>query len=280
MHGLYRMDEGNFLFSLQNVFSRTFQIERGGTITFNGSPYDADINLRAVYKVKPDLRGLLASVQESSSGKRVPVDCIISLRNSLYNPDIRFSIDLPDADPETQRIIYSVIDTSNQVAMNQQMISLLVLNSFSFNQGTTTLTSNIGSSSFDMLSNQLSNMLSQISKNFDIGVNYRPGDQMTTQQLELALSTQLFDDRVTIDGSMGMNSGTTTSATTQASNKWVGDVNVEVKITDDGRFRVKAYNRANNSLDLNASRAPYTQGVGVIFRKEFDKLRDLFRKRR
>ena len=280
MHGLYRMDEGNFLFSLQNVFSRTFQIERGGTITFNGSPYDADINLRAVYKVKPDLRGLLASVQESSSGKRVPVDCIISLRNSLYNPDIRFSIGLPDADPETQRIIYSVIDTSNQVAMNQQMISLLVLNSFSFDQGTTTLTSNIGSSSFDMLSNQLSNMLSQISKNFDIGVNYRPGDQMTTQQLELALSTQLFDDRVTIDGSMGMNSGTTTTAATQTSNKWVGDVNVEVKITDDGRFRVKAYNRANNSLDLNASRAPYTQGVGVIFRKEFDELANLFKRRR
>lgn len=280
MHGQYIMDEGNFLFSLQNVFSRTFQIERGGSITFNGSPDDADINLRAVYKVKPDLRGLMASTQESSSAKRVPVDCIISLRNSLYNPDIRFSIDLPDADPETQRIIYSLIDTSNQVAMNQQLISLLVLNSFSFNQGTSMLTSNIGASSFDVLSSQLSNMLSQISKDFDIGVNYRPGDQMTAQQLELALSTQLFDDRVTIDGSMGMNSGTTAATTAQTSNRWVGDVNVEVKITDDGRFRVKAYNRANNSLDLNANKAPYTQGVGIIFRKEFDALADLFRKRR
>ncbi len=281
MHGQYHMDEGNFLFSLQNIFSRNFQIERGGIITFNGSPYDADINLRAVYKVKPDLKGLIASVGDAISGKRVPIDCIISLRNSLYNPDLRFSIEMPDADPETQRIIYSVIDTSNQVAMNQQMISLLVLNSFSFNQGTTALSSSLGSSSFDMLSSQLSSMLSQISKDFDIGVNYRPGDQVTAQQLELALSTQLFDDRVTIEGSMGMNSGAGAASTaTQASNKWVGDVNVEVKLTDDGRFRVKAYNRANNSLDLNAGRAPYTQGVGVIFRKEFDQLTELFRKRK
>jgi len=280
MHGQYKMDEGNFLFSLQNIFSRSFQIERGGSITFNGSPDDADINLRAVYKVKPDLSGLISASAESTSGKRVPVNCIISLSNSLYNPDIRFSIEMPDADPETQRIIYSVIDTSNQVAMNQQMISLLVLNSFSLNQSTSTLSSNIGSSSFDMISNQISNMLSQISKDFDIGVNYRPGDQMTAQQLELALSTQLFDDRVTIDGSMGMNQGATTAtATSQSSNKWVGDVNVEVKITDDGRFRVKAYNRANNSLDLNASRAPYTQGVGIIFRKEFDAVSEIFKRR-
>jgi hypothetical protein len=95
--------------------------------------------------------------------------------------------------------------------------------------------------------------LSQISKDFDIGVNYRPGDQMTAQELELALSTQLFNDRVVIDGAFGMSTSANTTQN-QNANQWIGDVNVEVKITEDGRFRVKAFNRTNTSLDLYSGR--------------------------
>jgi len=50
---------------------------------------------------------------------------------------------------------------------------------------------------------------------------------------------------------------------------------VEVKITDDGRFRVRAYNKSN-TIDLRNDNAPYTQGVGVSYQKEFNKLKDLF----
>jgi hypothetical protein len=125
-----------------------------------------------------------------------------------------------------------------------------------------------------MISAQLSRMLSQISKDFDIGVNYRPGDQISPQELELALSTQLFDNRVTIDGAVGMNTYTA-SQTTQV----IGDVLVEVKITEDGRFRFKAFNRTNTGSDvLFSTYSPYTQGVGIVFRKEFTGLKDLFKR--
>ena len=89
--------------------------------------------------------------------------------------------------------------------MNQQMISLLVLNTFSSSSGITTPGASLGISSYEIISAQLSSLLSKISKDFDIGVNYRPGDQISPQELELALSTQLFDNRVTIDGAVGMN---------------------------------------------------------------------------
>jgi len=274
MYGQYIMDNGNFLFNFENILKKNFQIQKGGSITFNGSPYEADIKLQAVYKVKTSLAGL--PVSSENQGTRINVNCIISLSNSLYNPDIKFSIALPDASDEVKRTIFSIIDTSNAIEMNQQMISLLVLNTFSTTSGISSSGASLGISSYEIISAQLSRMLSKISKDFDIGVNYRPGDAISPQELELALSTQLFDNRVTIDGAVGMNSMNGASQTTQ----FIGDVLVEVKITEDGRFRVKAFNRTNSTLDLSQGYSPYTQGVGILFRKEFNSFSELFKRKK
>ncbi len=273
MFGQYKMDNGNFMFNFENILKKDFAIEKGGFITFNGSPYDSDINLQAIYRVKTSLVGL--NVQPEYKGTRVNVNCIINLSNNLYNPDIRFSIALPDASEDMKRQVFSLIDTSNALEMNQQMISLLVLNTFSSSSGISSSGASLGLSSYEILSAQLSSLLSKISKDFDIGVNYRPGDQLTPQELELALSTQLFDNRVTIDGAVGNSYNSSNQ-----SNQFIGDVLIEVKITEDGRFRVKGFNRTNSSLELTNGYSPYTQGVGILFRKEFNKFDDLFKRKK
>ena len=277
MNGDYSIREGTFFFTMQNLINRNFEIMEGSEISWTGSPYDANINLRALYKVKTSIDGLgLVLDSTSGSGKRINVDCILELRNQLFDPDIHFSIQLPNTDEETQQAVYSILDTTNEVMMNQQMISLLLLGSFSYNTSTT---ASIGASSVNLISNQLSNWLSQISQDFDIGIHYRMGDQVSEEELEVALSTQLFNDRVLIDGNFGVVGNEKTSSTSNI----VGDVNVEVKLTEDGRFRVKAFNRSNiNSIyDINAfdDRSSYTQGVGVFYRKEFDSFGDLFRRK-
>lgn len=272
MYGQYVMDNGDFMFNFENVLKKNFEIQRGSSIVFNGSPTEADIALQAVYKVKTSLAGL--PVDEQYKSTRVNVECIINLSKNLYNPDIKFSIALPDASEELKRIIFSLIDTSNALEMNQQMISLMVLNTFSSTSGISSSGASLGFSSYEIISAQLSKMLSKISKDFDIGVNYRPGDQLSPQELELALSTQLFDNRITIDGAVGVNSYSGGATTT---NQFIGDVLVEAKITEDGRFRVKAFNRTNSSFDFNSGYSPYTQGVGVLFRKDFTRFNELFK---
>jgi hypothetical protein len=277
MFGDYFIEEGVFIFRLQNILKNTFTIRRGATISWSGDPYDADINITAVYKARPSLKGLPAaeSVDPELTSERVPVDCIITLKNKLFNPTIDFSIELPNADAKVRELVYSSIDTTNTAEMNKQMLYLLVLNSFSVSGLDNNLSSGFGAQSFELLSNQISSWLSQISKDVDIGINYNPGDSYTSEELEVALSTQLFDDRVSIDGNFGMSG---MQERTNANNI-VGDVNVEVKITRDGRFRIRAFNRTNNT-ELLAIDDPYTQGVGVFYRKEFDTLSELFRKKR
>ena len=120
-----------------------------------------------------------------------------------------------------------------------------------------------------MLSNQLSNMLSKISNDFDVGVNYRPGDAITRDELEVALSTQLFDDKLTVEGNIG------NSSNSQNANNVVGDVNVDYKLTEDGKVRVKDFNKANDNSQTTINGA-YTQGVGIFYREEFNTIGQLF----
>ncbi|MCB2220001.1 MAG: translocation/assembly module TamB [Bacteroidetes bacterium] len=265
MDGQYIIDRGSFFLTLQNIINRDFDIRRGGRVLWTGDPYDARINLTAVYKVKTKL-GDYGPQEDSAT--RVPVDCIISLSNRLLDPEIRFSIEFPDLKDDTKQYIYSRLDTTDQAMMSQQMISLLVLNSFYQGSG---YSGSVGFNTYSLLTNQLNNWLSSISNDFDIGVNYRPGDDISAREVEVALSTQLWDDRVLIDGNLGVRE----TNNTQNTNNIVGEVTVEVKITPDGKLRAKAFNKSNDNL-LYKNYAPYTQGVGIFY--EFNKLtlRNLF----
>ncbi|GAB4329194.1 MAG: translocation/assembly module TamB domain-containing protein [Bacteroidales bacterium] len=266
--GQYVIDRGSFFLTLQNIINRDFTIRRGSKVSWTGDPYNAKIDLTAVYKVKTKLGDY---GPPADSATRVPVDCVISLKKSLLDPEIRFTIEFPDLKDDTRQYIYSRLDTADQALMSQQMISLLVLNSFY--QGTG-YTGSVGFNTYSLLTNQINNWLSGLSNDFDIGVNYRPGDNLSAREVELALSTHLFDDRVTINGNVGVRE----TSNTENTNNIVGEVTVEVKITPDGKLRGKFFNRSNNEL-IYYKNAPYTQGVGLYY--EFNKLslRNLFGKK-
>jgi hypothetical protein len=138
--------------------------------------------------------------------------------------------------------------------------------------------------SYEMLSNQFSNWMSQVNKDVDIGFSYRPGDKnmMTSEEVEVAMSTQILNDRVSINGNLDVvgnqtntNTGPKPVPNTNTKNL-VGDVNVEVKLTENGKLMLKAFNRANDQLIVE--QAPYTQGIGLLYREEFSTFGELIRK--
>ncbi len=278
MFGEYIINEGNYLFTFENVINKQFKIASGGYISWNGDPYSAKTSLRAIYdKPRAPLYDLVMNIDSSSKYKqKIPVNCILGLSGNLFNPDISFGIDLPNADESTKEILYSVLDTTDKQEMLRQVFSLLVLNRFLPKQNTyeNPLGVGVGNTSFEMLSSQLSNWLSQISNNFDVGFTYRPGDELSSDQVELALKTQFLQDRLIIDGNLDV-AGNNPNSNSRASNI-VGDVIVEYKLTEDGRFRVKAFNKSN-TVELLDNNAPYIQGVGVFYRKEFDSFNDILK---
>lgn len=278
MSGDYRVYRGLFHFKIRNLLNRRFQLNEGGTISWTGDPYAGVLGMSAKYELKTSLNSL-GLEQDSSYRNRVPVDCIIGLTGPIMDPNVKFRFEFPNATEEVKQYVFTKIDTTNPSEMSQQMLSLLVFNSFSFNNGTgnSTLGSSVSGSSMQIVANQLSNWLSQISKDVDIGIKYRPGGELTNEEVEVALSTQLFDERVTIDGNFGYQNVQNNPSTNASS--IVGDLNVEVKITKDGRLRLKAFNRTN-TVDLLDNTSPYTQGVGIFYRKEFNNFEELFTSQR
>ncbi|HYW95993.1 MAG TPA: translocation/assembly module TamB domain-containing protein, partial [Bacteroidales bacterium] len=281
------IESGDYLFTLQNVINKKFEVEPGGRITWNGDPEDANIDVEAVYALRTPVSPLDPTLFEGTSSKRIPVECVIQMTGKLMNPTIKPDIVLPTADQETRRIVKN--STSTEEELMKQFLSLLVVNSFYSNQqsyggfaGTgaaTTTFASAGVAASELLNNQLNHWLSQISKDLDIGFNYRPGSEISSDEYEVALSTQILNDRVTINGNVDVGGNQTTQTTsTTNTNNIVGDFDIDVKITENGKVHLKAFNRANDNLLFQTS--PYTQGVGVFFREDFNSLGGLLRRYR
>ena len=277
MSGDFVVKSGDYLFTFENVINKRFNIEEGGTIRWSGDPYDADLKLRAIYKLKASL----ASLGFDASMGSIPVNCIINMSGQLVNPTFSFEIDMPNTNEFEKTVYLSIIEQN----LNYNFLTLLMVNSF-YNPGVAQGGGNaqtagnigmLGKTSSEVLSNQMSNWLSQISKKVDIGINYRPGDEITQQEVELALSTQLFNDRVRIESNVGVGGGLTNNAQTGNATNIVGDVNVEVKLGDNTRLHV--FNKSNQQ-DYFIQEAPYTQGVGVFYRKEFNNFKELFQRKK
>lgn len=272
--GEYQIDKGEYLFTLQNIINKKFLVQKGGLISFKGDPYDADINLTAVYRVRTPLYQLVKNIDSTAAVKRpIDVDATMMLTDKLMKPRISFDILLPNSDDQTRNLLKSQI--VNEDDLNRQVFSLVVFRSFMPSQnGVATVApiGNVGSNVSELLSSQLSNMLSQLSSDVNLGVNYVQGGTGIGDQVNVNLSTQLFNDRVLIDGSLG----TTTAGNTNSINNttgMVGEFNIEIKITEDGAVRIKAFNRSNQYL-LITNDVPYTQGVGVFYRREFDEWKE------
>lgn len=280
MFGDYKISEGDYLFTMQNLINKKFILEKGGEIRWNGDPLNGEINLYASYNTKASLDQLLNDSSQNFK-KRVPVNVKMHLFNKLAQPDVEFEIELPTIDETSRQRVNTILmaggESKNNPEITRQVFSLLVLNRFAPPSGSESVTSSGGNAglqnSTELLSNQISNWMNQFSKQIDMGLSYRKGNTSQKDEVELSMSTQLLNDRITIDGSLGYVNTSTAHANTV-----VGDVSVEYKITRDGKIRARAFNRSNNNLNNNIS--PYTQGIGFIYRLDFTNLKELFRKKK
>lgn len=273
MYGDYTITSGNYQFNL--VVSKPFDLQPGGTISFKGDPYDADINLTALYKVRTSLYNLVKNIDSSANVKRmIDVNAMMNLTDKLMKPQVKFDIMLPNADESTRNLLRSQIPSDDE--LNRQVFALIMLGNFWPNQGGANEIAGLGgANASELISGQLSNMLGRLSDDLKLGVNYKQRDAASAEELRLMWSTQLMGDRVMIDGNFG-TAGIPQSAVQNTSNL-VGEFTIEAKMNRDGTVRVKVFNRSNQYL-LVFNGVPYTQGVGLFYRRDFELLSDLKKK--
>lgn len=285
MYGKYNIDRGNYLFTMQGILNKRFEIQPGSSIVWDGDLENAKIDIKALYSVDAKLYDLLQSVVDSASSsvykKLSKVECIINITGNLYNPELSFDILVPDesiADQELVRRLLSVEATGNSQELNKNFVSLLILGRFQPPSGydaganPNMLTHN----ATELLAEQVGNVLNQIvSDDIEIGLEWNIGDEVTTTEVAVALSYTMMDDRLVLDGKFGQGGG----SSNEDESRIVADMEIAYKLTLDGRIRAKAFNRTNY-YDQISRKSPYTQGVGITFRKDFNNFRDLFKSKK
>ena len=274
MFGQYAIEKGDYLFTLQGVINKRFQIGDGSTITWNGELTEALMDIKAIYSLRTTLKPLNPMSEEPVYSSRTQVDCEINLAGKLMEPSINFDIVVPIAeeDPSLKAVVQDALNTEERVSMH--FLSLLVINSFTSDNTSAQssgFSKGIYSTAGEMLSNQLSNWISQWTSAVDIGVNWRPGEELSSNEIELAFSTQLFNDRLTINSNVDMGNQNVASGI-------AGDVNVDLKIVPSGKLRLKAFYRSNDDILYGTNLGEYTAGAGLMYREDFNNLRELFNK--
>ena len=201
----------------------------------------------------------------------INVECLIHLKNALLNPTITFGMRLPNATEDITQTVYSLVDTTNQAVMTSQALSLLVLGQFAYAGGS-------GSTDLNIANIFSGGMQVVITDNLNLGLRYHSGDDDSYDEYQVALRTELFENRLTIE----TNVGVMTSNTGNDASNIVGEFDMYYKLSKDGRLQGHFYNHSNYNSNFNSfsidRRAPYTQGLGLSYSKSFNSLYNLFRK--
>ncbi len=274
MYGNIGIVNGSYNFSLQQLIHKEFKIRDGSTISFRGDPLEASMNINAIYNVTANIQDLDQSFASESARRNIPVNCVLNLEGLLRNPAISFDLELPGSNEELERQVKSLVDTEDM--MTRQIVYLLVLNkfytpSYTLNPYASNDFSAVASSA---LSSQISSIMNSFTDKVQLGTNIRTSqDGIEDTEVEMLLSSQLLNNRLLFNGNFGYKNNATQK------NAFIGEFDLEYLLTPSGDIRLKAYNHAND-MYMFLKQALTTQGVGVMYKKDFTRLSDIFKRRR
>ncbi|MFZ1307453.1 MAG: hypothetical protein WAT20_13075 [Ferruginibacter sp.] len=287
IRGRYDITNGEYKFNFQTIMQKYFNIMDGSSITWNGDPYLAQININAEYVAKNvDLSNLSSTTKQKQN-----VTIIARMSGVLNKPIIKFEFRLP-ATSEVSRdfFVLNKLEAlkNDENEMNKQVASLLIFNSFistNENQGFVTggntigiATSTIGGIVSAWLTSLFNKELEKatngvVSTYFDISSSLDLQSRAALLQanlsagLKLVLTSRLV---VLIGGTLDYNNP---YAQLNKKGLLTPDINIEWSLNKDGSLKVIGFNRT--SVDLTQGQRNRS-GIKLSYRKDFDRLSEIF----
>lgn len=310
LRGRFNIVEGSYLFTFQSFFKKPFELrkEYDNYISWDGDPYSANINFEAVYKAERvsfrPLADLLQQVNSGASGARGDVYVVASLKDTLYKPTIQFSLDFPTTsvavtDPELALVIQQMQKNPNEVV--RQATYLIVFNSFApselagndFSVGGLGLTT-ISGIFLNVINDQINKLIGNLFKSdkYNIALNtsiYNRNINAGTFQLggniNFSVGRSFFNNRFRISTGVGYDTPLDQFSGSQTfGQQLLPDVTLEWLINPSGTIRASFFYRENTDyLTSAATGGPGKAkriGANLSYRKDFDNLGDLFRKKK
>ncbi len=272
IYGDYTTNEGIYNFRNLALIDKKFQLKKGGTITWDGDPLSAQMNIQATYEVPGGANPALL-LDNPNFNKKIPTDVDIKLTGELTKPN---SPDFEIFFPNTSSTVTSEINYRlNDPEVRQlQAISLLTQGIF-INEVSVSIegvTNNI----YEKVSEVFSDLLGGSQGPLEVGLNYLQGDKSeildikTEDRFGVTLSTKI-SDKILFNGKIGVPIGGIEETLI------IGDVQVDFILNEDGTLRAKVFNKENEFRYIG-DELGYTQGIGLSYQVDFQTFRSLLSK--
>jgi Uncharacterized protein conserved in bacteria len=295
--GTYTVESGNYSFSFGPV-KRLFEFEKGSTLTWSGDPMDARLNITAVYKLKaPTLELVQAQIGNQQSGlykQRIPFDVKLQISEQLFQPQLKFDIDLDENNAVASQDVVSRVNTGltqlreNESEMNKQVFSLIVLGRFMAANPFESLSGGGGAEAIarstvsSFLSSQLNRLAGDLIQGVEFDFNlqseedYSTGTGQNRTDLNVGVSKMLFNDRMKV--TVGSNFELEGNARPgEQTTNIAGDISVDYQLTEDGRYLVRAYRKNQYQVTLQGQFVE--TGLGFIMNIDYDEFKEIFNRR-
>jgi hypothetical protein len=281
MFGNYRIEQGTYHFTLANIISKEFKLLPNSSISWTGDPYKGVLDISAAYRQNVSLAPLIDTgrVKKNPEFKnRYPVDVLMGIEGNLMSPRIHLDIDILNSDP---KMVEDVIEfeskiKTNEQELNKQVFSLLILKSFSAQDGSFNGIGGSGGNLSELLSNQLSSWLSQLDKNLQVDIDL---NAMNTFMLRFSYTMLEGRLRISRDGSYQNAHSNNPNSFTSIAGEWT----IEYLLSQDGKLRLKLYNKNNNNALLNSVATSNinntSAGFSIMHTQGFNNLKELFGKK-
>ncbi len=282
MQGTFTINSGSYLLNFAKVIKKEFTVRDGSSITWSGDPANAAIDITAIYTVEEArLEDLVPKTKTKAEG---PANVLLTVGGYLQNPELAFDLEVPDVESlgfAVAEAVKSRIEKMDETDIYKNVFGLIVLGRFIPPDGGSASSSGGGTGDAvnDQINNSVSQLLtSQLSKlsedylggvEIDVGLedNQAGGSGVAGRDIDVALSKELFDDRLTV--TVGGTTAAGQNAQGGSSGGFAGEFQVLYRITENGNLNLKAFqsserNQLTNQIQQNA-------GVSVLYQSSFDK---------
>ena len=268
LKGNMDLDRGTYKITVQDIFTKEFNISKGSSLLFNGNPYEANLDIKAKYLVPS--ASLSALTTETTNKKSVKVNCLMDITGTLASPVLNFDLELPEGSEEEKEMLASATSTPEQ--KNMQFIYLLGIGKFYTYDYNNPLATNTQSSTAveslisNTISGQLNNMLGKIinNGNWDISGNISTSERgWNSMEVEGMLRGRLLDNRLQINGNLGYRENPI------ANRNFIGDFELLWLLSPNYNWNIKAYSKTNDRYFSKTDLT--TQGIGTSILFEFDR---------
>lgn len=264
LYGRYTLNEGEMKYALPIIPLKTFHIQQGSYIEFNGNVMNPRLNIAATEQVKANVPS------ESGSSRTVLFDCGVKVTKTLQDMGLEFTLDAPEDMTLKNELAAMSVEQRGKIA-----VTMLTTGMYLADGNTGGFSMNNALNSF--LQSEINSITNSAMQSIDMSVGMDQSSDAsgnTRTDYSFKFAKRFWNNRFSFIIGGKVSSGSDNAASGTQNEAFIDNVSLEYRLDQTAQRYVRLfYNKNANDL-LEGEITEY--GAGFVWRKKMASLSELF----